>query len=227
MNNVSALNQQGTQPEARKSNFTQMLGKDDFLSLLVTQLQNQDPLKPMDPTQFTAQLAQFSSLEQLYNINENIQMLKSIQGSFDRLSALSMIDKYVVSDSRTFQFKGEALELGFRFDEKVRDATIYIQTPNGQTVCNIVVAHPSEGEHFVQWDGKDQDGWQLPEGTYSLAVIGTTEDGKPIAGTTLAKSQITGVDLSGTETILMTTNGKVMLSEISKVNNSTLSASVD
>ncbi|MFO8086005.1 MAG: flagellar hook capping FlgD N-terminal domain-containing protein [Desulfobacterales bacterium] len=227
MNNVSALHQQGAQPEAQKSNFTQTLGKNDFLSLLVTQLQNQDPLKPMDPTQFTAQLAQFSSLEQLYNINENIQMLKSIQGSFDRLSALSMIDKYVVSDSRTFQFTGDPLELGFRFDEKVRDATLYIQTPNGQTVCNIVVANPSAEEHFVQWDGKDQDGWQLPEGTYSLAVIGTTEDGNPIAGTTLAKSQITGVDLSGTETILMTTNGKVMLSEISKVNNSTLSANDD
>jgi flagellar basal-body rod modification protein FlgD len=221
MSNVSAVQQVELQTDTSKSTIQQALGKDDFLTLLVTQLKNQDPLKPMDPTEFTAQLAQFTSLEQLYNVNENLQALKSIQGGFDRLSALSMIDKYVVSDSDTFQFEGQSVELGFTFRDKVKDATVYVKDANGQIIHNMVVAQPSTGEHFVQWDGKDQDVRQLPEGPYSIAVIGTTEEGEAIAGSTLVRSRIIGVDFSDTETTLMTTSGKVKLSEISEVNNST------
>ncbi len=228
MNNILALQQSGTQSGTAKKALDQTLGKDDFLILLVTQLQNQDPLKPMDPTEFTSQLAQFSSLEQLYNINENLQSLKAIQGGFDRLSALSMIDKYVVADSRTFQYQGESLvELGFRFDEQVQNATVHINTLEGQNICNLAVENPSAGEHFVQWDGKDQEGWQLPEGTYSLVVMGTSEDGSPISGEPLVKSRITGVDFSGSETILITTNGTAKLSKVSKVINSTVSKEVE
>ena len=226
MNNISSLQQTGSQTENSKNTFTQTLGKDDFLTLLVTQLKNQDPMKPMDPTQFTAQLAQFSSLEQLYNINESLQALESVQGGVDRLSALSMIDKYVVSGSSTFQYKGEAMELGFSFQEEVRDATIHINTLDGQTIHKIPVENLSYGETFIQWDGKNIDGHQLPEGTYGFTVTGTTEEGKSIAGSTLVKSRINGVDFSGPETILITTNGTVKLSDISKVNNLTFTDNV-
>lgn len=227
MNSIFALRQTGYPGDIPSSTHAQTLGKDDFLTLLVTQLQNQDPLKPMDPTEFTSQLAQFSSLEQLNNINENLEALHSIQDGFDRMSALSMIDKYVVSESETFKFHGEAVEIGFRFNEKIKDATVYIITSEGQTVGDIKVAHPSAGEPFVWWDGKDQNGQQLPDGNYSLRVVGTTQEGDPISGSSLVKSQITGVDFSEPETILMTTNGPVKLSEISKVNNLTISESND
>lgn len=219
MNSIFALQQTRSQDHISNITHAQTLGKDDFLTLLVTQLQNQDPLKPMDPTEFTSQLAQFSSLEQLNNINENLGALHPIRDGFDRLAALSMIDKYVVSESETFNFQGEAAEIGFRFTEKLRDATVYITTAEGQTVGNIKVSDPSAGEHFVWWDGKDQDGQQLPEGIYSLRVVGTTQEGDPVSGSSLVKSQITGVEFSDPETILMTTNGPVKLSEISKVNN--------
>jgi flagellar basal-body rod modification protein FlgD len=231
MNNISPSPQVeyqvDNQTDTPKNNLNQTLGKDDFLTLLVTQLKNQDPLKPMDPTEFTSQLAQFSSLEQLYNINENLQVLKSLQGDFDRLSALSMIDKYVVSDSHVFQFEGHPVELGFYFQDKVKDATVYVKDINGQVVCDIPVAQPSTGEHFVQWDGKDQDGWQLPEGAYSVTVIGNTEEDEAIAGASLVRSRITGVDFSGKESQLMTTSGKVKLSEIIEVKNLTSLTGLD
>lgn len=222
MSNILALQQFEHQTATQKISGNSSLGKDDFLTLLVSQLKNQDPLKPMDPTEFTAQLAQFSSLEQLHNINENLQALKSLQGDFDRLSALSMIDKSVVSDSDTFQFESQAVELGFSFQDKVRDATVYVKDANGQIVCEIVVAQPPTGNHFVEWDGKNTDGLKMPEGTYSFTVIGTPEEGEAIAGSTMIKSRIIGVDFSDKESQLMTTNGKVKLSEISEVNNSTL-----
>jgi flagellar basal-body rod modification protein FlgD len=219
--NLSAVHQTDFQTETRKNSVTQTLGKDDFLKLLVTQLRNQDPLKPMDPTEFTAQLAQFTSLEQLYNVNEKLQALNSIQKGFDRLSALSMIDKYVISGSDTFQLEGNSVELGFKFQDKIKDATIYVKDLSGQTVYKIQVAQPPIGEHFVRWDGTDQDGGPVPQGTYSITAIGTTEEGEAIAGSTLVRSRIIGIDFSDIETTLMTTSGKVKLSEISEVNNST------
>jgi flagellar basal-body rod modification protein FlgD len=232
MNNISSLQkneyQVDNQPNTQKSNSNQTLGKDDFLTLLVTQLKNQDPLKPMDPTEFTAQLAQFSSLEQLYNVNENLQVLKSLEGDFDRLSALSMIDKYVVSNSNIFQFENHPVELGFYFQNIVKDATVYVKDINGQIVRDIPIAHPSTGEHFVQWDGKDQDGQQLPEGVYSITIMGITEEDAILAGAPLVRSRITGVDFSDKESQLITTSGKVKLSEINEVNNLTsLTASIE
>jgi flagellar basal-body rod modification protein FlgD len=218
---LAAVQQTDFQTETRKNSVTQTLDKDDFLKLLVTQLRNQDPLKPMDPTEFTAQLAQFTSLEQLYNVNEKLQALTSIQRGFDRLSALSMIDKYVISDSDTFQLEENSVELGFRFQDKIKDATVYVKDLNGQTVYKIQVAQPPIGEHFVRWDGTDQDGEPLPQGTYSITAIGTTEEGEAIAGSTLVRSRIIGIDFSDTETTIRTTSGKVKLSEISEVNNLT------
>jgi len=73
------------------------LGKDDFLNLLITQLQNQDPLSPMDSTEFSAQLAQFSSLEQLSNVNENLETLLLYQGSLNNSQAVSFIGKTITA----------------------------------------------------------------------------------------------------------------------------------
>lgn len=227
MNHISALAQTETQKDAPKSNLTQSLGKDDFLTLLVTQLQNQDPLNPMDPTEFTSQLAQFSSLEQLNNINENLESLHCIPDGIERLSALSMIDKYVSAESKTIQYRGEPVEIGFHFPENVKGATIYINTPDGQTICELDVPHPNSGENFIQWDGKTPDDQKVPDGTYFMTIVGEPGDGAQIQGTPLVKTQITGVDFSGPETMIITTNGTVKLSEISKVNNLTLASDDD
>jgi len=73
-----------------------IMGKEDFLTLLVAQLQNQDPMNPDDPTEFTSQLAEFSSLEQLFNLNESIDGLADVQQKSDRLSSMELIGKEVV-----------------------------------------------------------------------------------------------------------------------------------
>lgn len=81
------------------------MGKDDFLELLVTQLENQDPLDPADSKEFSAQLAQFSSLEQLYNINDNLAGLEGLTGEMERLGALNMLDKSVVVQGDSFKLE--------------------------------------------------------------------------------------------------------------------------
>jgi len=223
MNSISALQQMGVQPEKKPGSIGQSLNKDDFLSLLVTQLKNQDPLKPSDPTEFTAQLAQFSSLEQLYNINESIKVLDDLKGMLGRFSALSLIDKKVVIKSDTFQFDGHEVELGFRFHDTVNEAAIYLKNDAGQIVNQFMVTNISGAEHMLQWDGKDKRGVQLPSGTFFLSVIGTTEDGKEVQGIPLVESRVTGVDFSDSGNTLLTDHGKIMFSEIFRVNNPTLS----
>lgn len=221
MESVNVL--QGVTSETKKSpeKHGQTLGKQDFLNLLVSQLKNQDPLNPSDPTEFTAQLAQYSSLEQLYNINDSMQGLSSLQDGFGRLSALSMIDKTVLAESDGFHFAGEPVELGFRFQEPVQQAVVSIKNETGQIVDQIEIAQPETGDHLVKWDGTDQNGQNLAKGAYSLDVIGTTAKGTAREGTTLVESRISGVDFSKSDSTLLTANGPVKLSEISRVNNPT------
>jgi len=226
MNSVSILQQIGSQTDIKNSSISQPLGKDDFLNLLVTQLKNQDPLKPSDPTEFTSQLAQYSSLEQLYNINESMKALDDLNGIFVRFSALSLIDKQVVINSDTFQFEGQTVELGFNFQDSVKEATVYVKNDSGQIVDEIKVLNPTIGENRLQWDGKDKNGVQLPKGTFFLSVIGNTEEGKEIQGAPLVESRVTGVDFSDLGNTLLTSNGKIMLSQIIRVKNPILSSEI-
>ncbi len=222
MNSISNLQQIGSQTDIKNSSISQPLGKDDFLTLLVTQLKNQDPLKPSDPTEFTSQLAQYSSLEQLYNINESMKALDDLNGVFGRLSALSLIDKHVVVNSDTFQFDGQEAGLGFRFQNTVKEATVYVKNDSGQILDQISVLDPSAGENILKWNGKDLNGRQLTPGKYFFSVIGITEEGEEVQGMPMVESMVTGVDFSGSNNTLLTNNGRVMLSEISRVNNPTL-----
>ncbi|MCF8039611.1 MAG: flagellar hook assembly protein FlgD [Desulfohalobiaceae bacterium] len=218
MEGLNALQAAGTEAKPKSGTLGGTLGKSDFLNLLVAQLENQDPLNPSDPTEFTAQLAQYSSLEQLYNINDSLQGLQSMQDGFGRLSALSMIDKEVIAESEGFQFEGRPVEMGVRFADQVQDAVVAIRNENGQIVDRIEIHEPVSGDHFLQWDGGDQN---LPEGPYSLDVLGTTAEGTETTGTALIASRITGVDFSGSDNTLLTTNGPVKLAEVTKVNNPT------
>jgi flagellar basal-body rod modification protein FlgD len=219
---ISSSQEPGNQLIPNDSGLAQTLGKDDFLSLLVTQLKNQDPLKPTDPAEFTGQLAQFSSLEQLHNINESMKALESIGGSVDRLSALSMIGKYVVTESNAFRYEGAPVELGFRFQDHVAEAAILVRNEAGQIISRIDVNEPSAGENFISWDGTDADDVEAPKGEYRFEVVGVTKDGSSLQGDTLVQSLITGVDFSSADGILLTERGEVKLSEIDKVNSSTL-----
>ena len=105
INQATTAAAQAKAKEADKGN--DIMGKEDFLTLLVAQLQNQDPLNPDDPTEFTAQLAQFSSLEQLFNLNESMDKVATSVNDSQKLSALSMIGKEVAYADSEFTLKGE------------------------------------------------------------------------------------------------------------------------
>jgi len=192
------------------------MGKEDFLTLMVEQLKNQDPMNPADATEFTAQLAQFSSLEQLFNINSSLEEMGSSTAEMQRLSALSMIGTEVVSKGSEFTLKGESVKLGYNMDEAAEQGVLYIRDSAGNTVAAKPLAEMSEGQHMLEWDGMGDSGNQLPEGKYSVAISAFNGE-DPVAAHPLVQSRVIGVDMvDGTDTIV-TDSGEFKLAEIESV----------
>ena len=194
------------------------LGLDNFLTLLVAQLKNQDPLNPTDATKFTSQLTQYSQLEQSINMNKNMKELLDIQKSSDRLSALSLIDKQVLVQGPSFRLEEGGARIGYQVNGDVSDLTITIRNQGGSTVATL---HPSDlgpGNHTITWDGLDRNGQPLPAGTYEISATapGSGDDSKSTV-VPLVYADVTGVDMSGSEALLLTRNGDFKLSAVQGV----------
>jgi len=133
------------------------MGKDDFLNLLITQLQNQDPLNPADSTEFTAQLAQFSSLEQLGNVNDNLMELKNFQAATNNSQAVSLIGKTITAEGNFIQLSaaGASAECNFELEEDADQVAVSIYDNTGEFVADFEHQHMDAGQHSLFWDGID------------------------------------------------------------------------
>lgn len=196
---IDAISQASTASAGKsnsKSKDEAVMGKEDFLSLLVAQLKNQDPLNPDEPTEFTAQLAQFSSLEQLFTLNESMETLVASNSNSDRFSTLNTIGKDVAYQSSSLDFNNEPVEIGYKIDEQAASATLSLQH-NGVVVKTFQGEELSPGNHFITWDGTTDDGVQAAPGNYTIVVHAQATGEKGIGIAPLIKSEVTGVDLEG------------------------------
>lgn len=174
-----------------------VMGKEDFLTLLVAQLQNQDPMNPDDPTEFTAQLAQFSSLEQLFNLNESMDTLANTQTQSDRFATMDLIGKEVVYADSAFNFAGDPVNVGYQLDGTAASVKMYIQDEAGSTVATLHPTDMRQGDHFLEWDGLDDDGNVVPEGKYKIVLQANSAGAdSTVAISPLVQSEVTGVDFS-------------------------------
>ena len=201
-------------PSTTESNDT--LGKDEFLTLLVAQLQNQDPLNPTDSTEWTAQLAQYSQLEQSMNLNDTMEELLDAQKNSDRLAALSLIGKEAMVESGDFYLPSTGeVEIGYMVDGQASDITLSILNSGGATVKTIQPVELSSGNHFITWDGLDENGERLPGGSYQIVFQARAAGEDETVGVyPLVRTEVTGVDLVNDETTLITTVGEFNLSSI-------------
>lgn len=194
------------------SEKSQSLGQDQFLTLLVAQLQNQDPLNPADATEFTSQLAQYSELEQLFNLNDAMEELTATTSKSQNISALNLIGQEVVVEGDTFSFDGESsANLGYKIDGTVTDLTIAIRNSSGKIVATLKADDLSEGNHSISWDGKDDNGDTVLSGEYTFSLTATSNESSATV-TPLIRSRVTGVDLSGNEPQVVTESGNFALS---------------
>jgi len=214
---IEAINQTttaATGQESTKSRNEAVMGKEDFLSLLVAQLQNQDPLNPDEPTEFTAQLAQFSSLEQLFTLNESMQNLVASSADANRFSALSTIGKEVAYHSDNFNFSGEEVQFGYKLDTRASLVRLTLQH-NGVTVKTFSAEDLTPGNHFFTWDGVTDEGYQAAPGNYTIGLQATTANGENLDIAPLIRSEVTGVNLQGGYGgILITRAGEISFNDI-------------
>ncbi len=191
------------------------LGQDDFLKLLVAQLQNQDPLNPSNPTEFTAQLANYSQLEQLFNLNDSMDKLAESRNTSDRFSALSMIGKEVRVAGSSFQLGEGAAEIGYTVDGSASEIRIHIQDSTGKRVATLNATDLTAGDHAITWQGVDENGEHLPPGQYSLVIESkSTTEGETAGVTPLVLTNVSGVDLGGTDPLLITDAGDFSMNDI-------------
>ena len=204
--------------DKKADNKRQTLGQDDFLTLLVAQLQNQDPLNPSDPTEFTAQLANYSQLEQLFNLNDSMDKLAQSQNNSDRLSALSMIGKEVLVEGSSFQLGEGTTEIGYKVAGAASEIRIHIQDSAGQRVATLNATELTTGNHFITWQGVDENGEHLPAGKYSIVIESkSSAEGETVGVSPLVRADVTGVDLGDGGAVLITDVGEFSMTDIQGV----------
>ncbi|WP_051689539.1 flagellar hook assembly protein FlgD [Pelobacter seleniigenes] len=195
------------------------LGQDDFLTLLVAQLQHQDPLDPQENSEFIAQMAQFSSLEQQVNTNDKLDALVSAQSNVEQMSAFSLLGQKVIVASGDFYMQGDSVDLGFSLDGDAQDVSLDVLDEDGNVVTSFAMNDLQQGYNFVNWDGTDSSGKQLPEGLYSIKVNGTDSAGEDLSVQPLVKVAVNEVGIDSSGSILVTDAGNIPFSGISSVIN--------
>jgi len=195
-----------------------VVGKEDFLKLLVTQLQYQDPLNPAESTEFTAQLAQFSSLEQLTNVNKNLEYLQLYQASINNSQAVDFIGKTVSASGNTINVSdGVSEELSFELPEDAANVTISIYDASGELSGTIESGGLSEGTQSIAWNAEGPDGNTVPDGDYTFEVAAVDSEGNEVAVSSFTRVTITGVTFEEGTAYLLAGGRKIALGDVKEV----------
>lgn len=195
------------------------LDKDAFLQLLVTQLTLQDPTNPFDDKELTAQLAQFSSLESLNNINESVNSILDTLDNNSILSAVKFLDTYVVAPGNEISKQDENItKIEYQLQDKSVKTYVNIFDESGNIVNTIDLGAKLPGTYTFQWDGKDFNGNDLPDGIYNVRFGAEGENGEPILISTKASGKVVGVSKENNSVMLTLEDGReVSLNDITEV----------
>ena len=202
------------------SQKSRALGKDAFLTMLVTQMKNQDPLNPVENTEFTAQLAQFSSLEQMFNINDNLKNIQMSQSSLNNTQAINIIGKEVKAEGNSIKHTaGGETNINYKLSSAAKEVKTSIYDNRGELVRVISESAKDSGEHTFVWDGKDNLGNIMSDATYSFMTNAVDISGTDIAVTPLIRGSVTGVSFDNGNTLISVGGQSVSMSSIIEVNN--------
>lgn len=169
------------------------LGRDAFLRLLVAQLQHQDPLNPMESSEFTAQLAQFSSLEQLFSINDKLEVIKESKNERIPENLLDYIGKEVKSaENNITVYNGKSSQGSYTLAAPA-DVIINIFDSQGSEIRTIYKQNQDPGEYNFYFDGKDSNGYPVPDGDYTFNAQAVDNQGFPVVVDSGLSGKVTAV----------------------------------
>ncbi len=216
---VSGLSLTGSTVTSTPTGST--MTQSDFLQLLTTQLQDQDPTQPMDNSQMAAELAQFATLSTTQDIDTNLQTLSSNVSSGMQssqvLGAANLVGKQVLVPSTTLDYSGSAATGGVNVTT-AGDVVLTIKDSNGNTVNSIDLGSQQVGLTPFSWNGTDSSGNTVANGTYTISA---NSGGSSTALTTYASGSVTGVGYGGSSTgtyLQVAGVGGVPLSQVAQIN---------
>jgi flagellar basal-body rod modification protein FlgD len=178
----------------------------EFLTLFTTQLQNQDPTNPMDTTAMTNQLAMFSEVEQQAGTNSRLDKLIAASPGGSLGSSVSYIGHTVEASGDQVALSSGTATIAYSLPSAGASATVEILNSSGSVVTTLTGSATS-GTQQVTWDGTDSSGSTVADGAYTVSVSATDSSGKAITPTTYTSGTVTGVETSGSETLLDLGNG--------------------
>ena len=183
--------------------------QNQFLTLLVTQMQNQDPLNPMDNSQVTTQLAQLSTVNGINNLNTTMSSLSSALLSNQVLQSASLIGKTVLADGSSMTLQNGGASYGVSLPQAVDSMTVSITDAAGNTVKTLNLGAQQAGTLSLQWDGTTNAGAQAPNGSYNFSVK-ASQGGTSVAATALSPSVVSSVSQNANGVQLNLGNGSTV-----------------
>jgi flagellar basal-body rod modification protein FlgD len=189
---------------------------DTFLVLLTAQLQNQDPLAPMDSTQFTQQLVQYSQVEQQIRTNEQLEGLAGQYQAASAGAALSYLGRNALIESDTAALGNGRAQWSYALGQEAQETTLTVTDQRGRKLYETS-GSIAAGSHAFTWDGRDINGVLAPDGPYRLVVAARNSDGNDITATMTVREPIRGVDFSGTTPLVITPAGTRELGSVRAV----------
>jgi flagellar basal-body rod modification protein FlgD len=194
---------------------------DTFLQLLTTQLQNQNPMDPLDTNQFTAQLVQFSSVEQQLKTNDLLTTLVSANAANIVSASAGYLGAEITADGSVTALADGKATWALNAAKPAAKATFSVIDPStGATVYSVTRSLDAGAGSFV-WDGRSNDGSLLTAGSYQLKVDATDAAGQPVAVSTEISGKVDAVDLSGDTPLLKIGDISVSLDKVKTLRKST------
>ncbi len=190
------------------------IGKEAFLTLLVAQMEYQDPLDPTDNTEFVSQLAQFSSLEAMQNLQADMGDVSTNMNALRHQTSSDLVGRVVTVEGADFNFSGNPVPLAYDLGGYANDVKIKIVDSSGNVVRTIQGQEGPEGDYQLFWDGKDAEGLLAANGTYRIEVSATDDSGEDVDVITYISDLVSSVIFKDGESFL---NVGAMVVSIDKV----------
>lgn len=190
---------------------------DTFLKLLTSQLKNQDPLKPMDSSEFTQQLVSYSQVEQQINTNTNLETLISAMQSNQFAGAVNYIGTTIEALGDTAEIEdGGGASWSYELQNTAKTVALTVTDATGKTVATRV-GETGVGAHSFAWDGKNAQGTQLPDGLYTLTVTAVDADGNTVDSILSISGKVEGVETVDGVQRLLVGSQSIPMANVNKV----------
>jgi flagellar basal-body rod modification protein FlgD len=220
---ISSILNSASSSTKEAATSSSVLGKDEFLKLLISQLQNQNPLEPMNDQEYVAQMAQFSSLEQLQNMNstlsQNMQYNMLLSQTINNTMATSLIGKEITADSDSVGItSGSGADITFKSSSFALSGTVTITDENGNVVRSLQVSNLQSGDNSIHWNGKDDLGNSVASGDYTYQINLTDTNGQAVTVSNYRTGRVDSVKYVDGQAYLLVDGAYIPLAQVREVN---------